>query len=175
MNTFWCNGLIHFWIWLILTWSGVHGLFLSSNFQNPVRPRGSCSERFYPWIPGLGEICPSTTISCPDAWTTCIANIESFPPDINAKTLILNFFLLNLNFSLGKIMNRINISNESLARKGSSEMMLDRWRNFRELNSALASTNQSQASADGFSSICPPVHLRAHFQIFNGPSSESVH
>ena len=122
MNTFWCNGLIHFWIWLILTWSGVHGLFSPSNLAIPAPLRGSFTDWFCQWIPGLGEICPSTTISCPDAWTTCIANIESFPPDINAKTLILNFFLLNLNFSLGKIMNRINISNESLARKS-----LPRW------------------------------------------------
>ena len=140
MNTFWCNRLIHFWIWLILTWSGVHGL---GHLRIPAPLRGSFIDWFCQWIPGLGEICPSTTISCPDACTTCIANIESFPPDINAKTLILNFFLLNLNFSLGKIMNRINISNESLARKKSSEMMLDRWRNFRESNSALASPNES--------------------------------
>ena len=32
-----------------------------------------------------------------------------------------------------------------------------------------------QASADELSSICPPVHLRPHFDIFNGPSSEHVH
>ena len=32
-----------------------------------------------------------------------------------------------------------------------------------------------QASTDELSSICPPVHLRPHFYIFNGPSSESVH
>ena len=115
----------------------------------PAPLRGSFTDWFCQWIPGLGEICPSTTISCPDACTTCIANIESFPPDINAKTLILNFFLLNLNFSLGKIMNRINISNESLARKKSSEMMLDRWRNFRKPNSALAYPNESGDSDVG--------------------------
>ena len=56
------------------------------------------SVRFNLWIPGLGEICPSTTISCPDAWTTCMANIESFPPDINAKTLILKFLSSQLEF-----------------------------------------------------------------------------
>ena len=31
-----------------------------------------------------------------------------------------------------------------------------------------------QASTDGLSSICPPIHLRPHFYIFNGPASESV-
>ena len=35
----------------------------------------------------------------------------------------------------------------------------------------------NQASTDGLSSICPPVHLRPHFYIFDGTSSEkkSVH
>ena len=32
-----------------------------------------------------------------------------------------------------------------------------------------------QASTDGLASICPPVHHRPHFYIFNGPSSESAH
>ena len=32
-----------------------------------------------------------------------------------------------------------------------------------------------QASTDGLSSICPPIHLRPHFYISNGPSSENVH
>ena len=36
-------------------------------------------------------------------------------------------------------------------------------------------TWSDQASTDGFSSICPAVHLRPQFQNFNGPLSESVH
>ena len=32
----------------------------------------------------------------------------------------------------------------------------------------------NQASTDGLSSICPPVHLRSHFYISYDPSSESV-
>ena len=43
------------------------------------------------------------------------------------------------------------------------------------LSQILESIRLSQASTDGLSSICPPVHLRPHFKISNGPSSESVH
>ena len=32
-----------------------------------------------------------------------------------------------------------------------------------------------QASTDGLSSMCPPIHLRPHFYISYGPSSEYVH
>ena len=41
--------------------------------------------------------------------------------------------------------------------------------------SLLESLNQEQASTDGLSSICSPVHLRPHFYISNGPSPEYVH
>ena len=54
-------------------------------------------------------------------------------------------------------------------------MLATKYMHKMSLSYFLFQKHLNQASTDGFLSICPFVHLRPHFQNFNGPSSESVH